>query len=147
MKKKVFISSDHAGFDAKEKLKSTLKNKYQMIDLGPKLFTKTDDYPDYAFKLAEKVSKSNSQGILICGSAVGMCIAANKVKGIRAVAAYDTKIAKLSREHNNANVLCLQGRNFPTLNARKIAETFLSTPFSNESRHLRRIKKISNYER
>src|SRR3989344_9415461 len=114
MKKEViYIGADHAGFKLKEKLKRYFDNwgiKY--VDLGGK-GEEGDDYPDYAFKVAERVARDkNSKGILICGTGTGMVIAANKIKGVRAAVAYDNYSAKMAREHNDANVLCLRGRNF-----------------------------------
>ena len=151
MKKKgdvVFISSDHAGFEMKEKLKELLSElELDYEDLGPKKLDPEDDYPDFAFKLAEKVAKTNSsKGVLVCGSGIGMCIAANKVKGIRAVNATDSFTAVMSRTHNDANVLCLPGKEYSLEELRDIVAIWLETPFSNEERHKRRIKKISKYE-
>jgi ribose 5-phosphate isomerase B len=146
MKEEVFIASDHAGFKAKERLISLLKTKYYTIDLGPHKLIPSDDYPDYAFRLAEKVVKTKSQGILICKSGIGMSIAANKVNGARAALAINSKTAKLSRQHNNANILALPAE-IPISKAKQIVQAFLSTKFINESRHVRRIKKIENYEK
>jgi len=144
----VIIASDHAGFRVKEKIKKYLERKkiaYQ--DLGTNSFESVD-YPDYALKVAEKVSKNrNRRGILVCGTGTGMTIAANKVKGIRAVAAYDAYSAKMSRVDNNANVLGLRGRFFPWEKVKEIINVWLSTPFSGETRHKRRIKKIADYEK
>jgi ribose 5-phosphate isomerase B len=148
---KIFIGSDHAGFALKEKIKEYLSNrsiKYE--DLGAKKYKKSDDYPDYAFKVAEKVAKSkdkNVRGILICGTGTGMTIAANKIPGIRAAAAYDNYSAKMSRLHNNANILGLRGRAFPFGKIKKIIDVWLNTEFSSEERHKRRLRKIEKYER
>jgi ribose 5-phosphate isomerase B len=147
MKKVVLIASDHAGFLTKEKLKDyLLRKKYTLVDFSPKLI-KGDDYPDYAFLLGKEVSSSGNLGILVCGTGAGMTIAANKVKGIRAVEAYDTFTSKLAREHNDANVLSLSGRHIPFDKIKQITNVFLETKFSNEERHKRRIKKIRDYER
>ncbi len=145
---RVIIASDHAGLRLKEKVKRYLKRKkIEYEDLGTESFTSVD-YPDYALKVAEKVVKNkNTRGILICGTGTGMTIAANKVKGIRAVAAYDAFSAKMSRIDNDTNVLGLRGRFFPFEKIRKIITVWLDTPFSGEKRHKRRIKKISDYER
>lgn len=146
MKRVVLIASDHAGFEIKEKLKSYLIGKgYTIVDFTPKL-NKVDDYPDYAFSLGEEVVKSGNSGILVCKSGAGMTIAANKVPGIRAVEAYDTFTAKLSREHNNANILTLSGEHISFDKIKSIVSTFLNTKFTGEDRHKRRLKKISNYE-
>ena len=111
----VCLASDHAGFKMKENLKKYLhNNRIYYNDLGAYKYKENDDYPDYAFKLAERVAKNgNTRGILICGSGAGMIIAANKVKGIRAVEGYDNYSAKMSRLDNNANILGLRARSFP----------------------------------
>ena len=108
---RVILASDHAGLRLKEKIKKYLaRKKIEYEDMGTNSF-KSVDYPDYAFKVAEKVAKNNhTRGILVCGTGTGMTIAANKVKGIRAVAAYDAYSAKMSRIDNDTNVLGLRGR-------------------------------------
>ena len=145
---RVMLASDHAGLRLKEKIKKYLaRKKIEYEDLGTKSF-KSVDYPDYALKVAEKVAKNkNTRGILVCGTGTGMTIAANKVKGIRAVAAYDAYSAKMSRIDNDTNVLGLRGRFFPFEKIKKIITVWLDTPFSGEKRHKRRIKKIGDYER
>lgn len=152
----IYLASDHAGFELKEKVKTYLKEKgSEFEDLGAFNLDKADDYPDYACKAAKKVADSNSgaKAILFCGSAEGMCIVANKVKGIRAVSVSTLVNARVSREHNDANVLCLSGGGtlspIPGLSledAKNITETWLSTPFSGAGRHVRRLKKISDIE-
>jgi ribose 5-phosphate isomerase B len=144
---RVILASDHAGLRLKEKVKKYLaRKKIEYEDLGTKSF-KSVDYPDYALKVAEKVAKNkNTRGILVCGTGTGMTIAANKVKGIRAVAAYDAYSAKMSRIDNDTNVLGLRGRFFPFEKIKKIITVWLDTPFSGEKRHKRRIKKIRDYE-
>lgn len=144
---RVIIASDHAGLRLKEKVKKYLKRKkIEYEDLGTESFTSVD-YPDYALKVAEKVAKNrNTRGILVCGTGTGMTIAANKVKGIRAVAAYDAYSAKMSRTDNDTNVLGLRGRFFPLEKMKKIITVWLDTPFSGKKRHKRRIKKIRDYE-
>ncbi len=145
---RVILASDHAGLRLKEKIKKYLeRKKIEYEDLGTESFTSVD-YPDYALKVAEKVVKNkNTRGILVCGTGTGMTIAANKVKGIRAVAAYDVYSAKMSRIDNDTNVLGLRGRFFPFEKMKKIITVWLDTPFSGEKRHKRRIKKIGDYER
>jgi ribose 5-phosphate isomerase B len=145
---RVILASDHAGLRLKEKVKKYLaRKKIEYEDLGTKSF-KSVDYPDYALKVAEKVAKNkNTRGILVCGTGTGMTIAANKVKGIRAVAAYDAYSAKMSRIDNDTNVLGLRGQFFPFEKIKKIITVWLDTPFSGEKRHKRRIKKIGDYER
>jgi ribose 5-phosphate isomerase B len=145
--KTVHIGADHAGFALKEHLKTFLQKKgYIVIDHGAKKFTKLDDYPDYAAKVARAVQK-RGMGILFCGSAEGICIAANKFRGIRGVAVWTLQNAKLSRQHNDANILCLSGWQLSKKTAEKIALTWLKTPFSKEKRHTRRIHKIKRLER
>jgi len=146
---KIYLGSDHAGFNLKKRIVVLLKKKgIEYEDLGGFDRNKSDDYPDYAFKVAKKVAKDkNSKGILICGGGTGMAIAANKVKGIRAVVAYDDYSAKSSREDNNTNVLCLRGRKFPIKKSERIVSIWLKTKFSGISRHERRIKKIDNFRK
>jgi len=143
IKKKIYLGSDHGGFKLKEEIKKFLNElNYEYEDLGAKNYEPLDDYPDYAYLVANKVAQTDSYGILICSSGVGMCIAANKVKGIRAVNAYNVEIAKKSREHNNTNILCL-GQNFINFQlAKDIIRAWLQTDFSNEERHKRRVKKL-----
>ena len=140
---KVILGSDHAGLALKEKLKRFLdKKKISYEDLGTHS-TAAVDYPDYAKKVARKVTTTrNTKGILICGTGTGMVMAANKVKGARAVLAYDNYSAKMSRKHNDANILCLRGRFFSQDKALRITSTWLTTPFSGEARHKKRIKKL-----
>jgi len=126
---KVIIASDHAGYRQKERIKKYLKRKkIEFVDLGTDSL-ETVDYPDYALKVAEKVAKNKDyRGILVCGTGTGMTIAANKVKGIRAVAAYDAYSAKMSRIDNDTNILGLRGRFFPLEKSKKIIAVWLNTP-------------------
>ena len=145
---KIYFGADHAGFYLKESIKKFLdKKRIGYVDVGNQKLEEGDDYPDYAFKVAEMVSRSKgNKGILICGTGGGMCIAANKVKGIRAVTAFDKYTAKMSRIDNDSNILCLRGRKFFTGKALKIVNSWLSTEFSGKGRHKKRIDKISEYE-
>ena len=140
--KKVCIASDHAGFDLKEKIKDFLINKYvSIIDLGP-FENKSVDYPDYAKKLAKRVkAKKSDIGIQLCGSGTGMAISANKIKGIRAAVCYNIKSTRLSRQHNNANIIALGARLTKKSVSLKLVEAFLKTSFEG-GRHLKRIRKI-----
>ena len=140
--KKIFISSDHAGFKLKEDIKISLKRKkLRFEDLGPMNNSKVD-YPDYAHKLARKVKVSkNNIGILVCGSGTGMNIAANKHKNVRAAQCFNVKSTKLSRLHNDANIITLGSRLISKKNALKFVGIFLNTNFDG-GRHLKRIKKI-----
>ncbi len=136
--RRVYIASDHAGFKLKLHLLKMFPN---MADLG----TKSDesvDYPDFAHKLTKEILKNkNNVGILICGTGVGMSIAANRKKGIRAGLVNNTKTARLIRKHNDANVLVLPGRFIKKNEAKKCVQTFLSTEFE-AGRHMKRINKI-----
>ena len=140
--KKIFISSDHAGFKLKETIKNYLRNKKVVFeDLGPKDDSRVD-YPDYAHKVAKKVKLNKSNvGILVCGSGTGMNIAANKHKNIRAAQCFNLKSTKLSRLHNDANIITLGSRLITTKNALKFISVFLNTKFDG-GRHLKRVKKI-----
>ena len=140
--KKIFISSDHAGFKLKETIKDYLSNKkIKFEDLGP-MTDSSVDYPDYAHKVARKVKLNKSNvGILVCGSGTGMNIAANKHKNIRAAQCFNLKSTKLSRLHNDANIITLGSRLITKKNALKFISVFLNTKFDG-GRHLKRIKKI-----
>ena len=140
--RKIFISSDHAGFKLKETIKVYLRNKkIKFEDLGPKDDSSVD-YPDYAHKVARKVkSRKSNIGILVCGSGTGMNIAANKHKNIRAAQCFNLKSTKLSRLHNDANIITLGSRLITKKNALKFISVFLNTKFDG-GRHLRRVKKI-----
>ena len=140
--KKIFISSDHAGFKLKEDIKKHLKKKkLSFQDLGPKDDARVD-YPDYAHKVAKKVKISKKNiGILVCGSGTGMNIAANKHKNIRAAQCFNLKSAKLSRLHNDANIITLGSRMLSKKLALSCVIAFLNTKFEG-GRHLKRIKKI-----
>jgi ribose 5-phosphate isomerase B len=140
--KKISLASDHAGFVLKEIIKNKLtKEKIKVIDLGPKT-NMSVDYPDYAKKVARNVSsKKTNMGILVCGSGTGMAMSANKFRKIRAAVCYNSVSTRLSRTHNNANILALGSRLTKKKEAIKLVNIFLSTKFEG-GRHLRRIKKI-----
>ena len=140
--KKVVLASDHAGFKLKDEIKKFLiKKKREVIDLGTEN-TRSVDYPDYAHLLSKKMEKNKNQfGILVCGSGAGMSMAANKHKNIRAALCYDIKSTKLSRLHNNANVMTIGAKLTKKNVALKCVSTFLKTNFDG-GRHLRRVKKI-----
>ncbi len=140
--KTIFISSDHAGYKLKEAIKDYLKiKKLKFQDLGPKDDSRVD-YPDYAHKVARKVNLNNNNvGILVCGSGTGMNIAANKHKNIRAAQCFNVKSTKLSRLHNDANIITLGSRLITKKNALKFVGIFLNTKFDG-GRHLKRVKKI-----
>ena len=140
--KKICIASDHAGFTLKDKIKDLLISKnISVIDLGTS-DTVSVDYPDYAKKVSKRVKSGKSEvGILVCGSGTGMAISANKIKGIRAAVCYNLKSTRLSRQHNNANILALGARLTKRNIALKLVNIFLSTKFEG-GRHLRRVKKV-----
>ena len=140
--KKICIASDHAGFNLKENIKDYLINKnVSIIDLGPNK-KKSVDYPDYAKKIGNRIkSKKSDIGILVCGSGTGMSISANKIKNIRAAVCYNAMSTRLSRQHNNANIIALGSRLTKKSLSLKLVEIFLKTKFEG-GRHLKRIKKI-----
>ena len=140
--KKIFISSDHAGYKLKELIKTNLEKKnIKYTDLGP-YNTNPVDYPDYAHKVAKKVKINNKNvGILVCGSGMGMNIAANRHKNIRAAQCFDLKSTKLSRLHNDANIITLGSRLLTNKNALNFVNVFLKTKFEG-GRHTKRIRKI-----
>ena len=128
---KVYIGSDHAGFDLKESIKNYLKEKkIEFVDLGTDSAARSVDYPDYAKKVAEETAKDpDSIGILACGTGIGMSIAANKVKGIRAALIYDEYTAEVAKKHNNANVITFGGRTMTPLEVERYLDNFLNTEF------------------
>ncbi len=148
-KQVIFIGSDHAGYEAKTGLKPFIESLgFVVTDLGA--FNENPiDYPDVAREVAEKVieyAKDGARGILICGSGIGMAMAANKLKGIRAVVAADENSAQLSRQHNDANVLTMGARTTNIDLMKKIVEKFFTTSFENVERHVRRVEKMDKIE-
>ncbi len=140
--KKIFISSDHAGYNLKELIKKKFKKKYKFQDLGTNNSKNSVNYPDYAHKLCKKVgTNSKNMGILVCGSGIGMSMAANRHKKIRAAVCYSVKNTKLSRLHNNANIITLGSRLTKKNIAFKCVEIFMNTKFEG-GRHKKRVKKI-----
>lgn len=163
----IYLGSDHGGFDLKEKIKNWLTEwEYSFEDLGNKVYDKEDDYPLYAFAVAEKVAKEEKnlpagrqdgkvyptpwkerpKGILCCRSAAGMVIAANKVKGARATTVFDLRSARHCRLHNDVNILALSGDWLEDYKVKEILKTWLTTEFSGEERHRRRLKQIEKFE-
>ncbi len=136
------IASDHAGYKLKEDIKNYLIDKnFSIFDVGP-FNDESVDYPDYAKKLGNRIKhKKSDMGILVCGSGTGMAISANKIKSIRAAVCYNLKSTRLSRQHNNANIITLGSRLINKKLSFKLVVTFLKTKFEG-GRHLRRIKKI-----
>ncbi len=142
----IYISSDHGGFDLKKQVLEQFKD--QLVDLGPTELIEDDDYPDYAFALAQKVaSDSESLGILICRSGNGMVIAANKVKGAYAALCFTEKHAQMAKEDDNANILALDADYEDAQTHFKIIKAFLNSKFAGiDTRHGRRFSKIKNFE-
>jgi ribose 5-phosphate isomerase B len=142
----IAVGSDHRGYQAKEHIKSIISQMgHQFIDVGTK-DNSPSDYPDIAYLAASAVSKGQAdRAILVCGTGIGMCIAANKIKGIRAALCCDELSAQISRHHNDSNVLCLSGDMVGDILLRKMVEVWLTTEFQG-GRHLRRIQKIAAIE-
>lgn len=146
---KVVIGADHGGFELKESIKQFLiKNNFDVTDAGNLVYDAKDDYPDFAIAVAEKVASGNyDKGIIICGSGVGACIAANKIKGVRASVCHDTYSARQGVEHDKMNMLCLGGRIIGIEPAYEIVNAFVNARFSNEERHVRRLNKVLALEK
>lgn len=143
----IYIASDHQGYKSKTEIAKFLDSlSREYTDLGPHKFDPNDDYPDYAFLLGETVVKTNSIGIIICGSGIGVCIATNKVIGVRAGYCESTEHALKSKQDDNTNILVLDSMTFNPKVDFQIIKTWLDTPFSGEERHIRRINKIISYE-
>jgi ribose 5-phosphate isomerase B len=144
----IYIGADHRGFELKEKIKAKIKiHNYQFEDLGAFEFDPEDDYTDIAIKVAKKVAEIvNNMGILLCGSGAGVAIAANKVKRIRAFSADNPKILENARKDDEINILCLPADFIDENLAWELIEIFLNTEFVSSENHLRRIKKIDDYE-
>jgi ribose 5-phosphate isomerase B len=142
MPETIILGSDHAGFDLKEKVKKALDRLgVPHEDVGSQS-TESVDYPDYAHRVAEAVGTGrHTRGIVVCGTGIGVSMAANRHAGVRAAVAYDLETARLSREHNDANVLALGGRSLDHALAERILEVWLKTPFAG-GRHARRVEKI-----
>jgi ribose 5-phosphate isomerase B len=146
---KIYLGSDHRGFELKEKLKQQLTEwGHDYEDVGPFEYNKDDDYPDFAEAVAVKVGSSEgAQGILICGSGIGVCITANKIKGVRAGTMAGPEQTKASVSDEDTNVLCLSADYTDEKINLEIVKTFLESKFSGEERHLRRVNKIKNIEK
>ena len=139
---KIAIGSDHAGFDAKEEVKRYIESLgHEVNDVGTYDRERTD-YPDYAHKVTRLVTGGQAErGILVCGTGIGVCIAANKVRGIRAALPYSVETARLARAHNDTNVLCLGGRTMTRAQREEMTKVWLETPFEG-GRHAKRIDKL-----
>jgi len=146
---KVALAADHNGFELKQDISIQLeKAGYEVLDLGPHSYDPLDDYPDYADKLAESVTKGECQrGIMVCGSGVGASVAANKRKGIRAAVCHDIYSAHQGVEHDDMNVLCLGARIIGSEVASELVKAFVNASFTGEERHKRRLDKVLRMER
>lgn len=143
----IYLGSDHAGFFLKEEVKQYLKGRgIRFQDVGNEQYDPADDYPDFAVKVAERVSGTKHRGILFCGSAIGMVIAANKVHGVRAAHVFSSYTAQQSKAHDNVNVLVLAGRITKTREAKRLIGIWLNTKFSSERKYRRRVQKLQRFE-
>lgn len=140
----IYLGSDHAGYTLKQEIKKHLESTgKKFVDLGVFAVDPPVDYPEIAREVSEKVSENKgSAGILICGTGTGMCMAANKMPGIRGAACESAQTVEMARRHNDANVLCLGGRVLTTETANSFVDIFIATPFEAEERHVRRVNKI-----
>lgn len=145
---RIAIGADHGGFPLNERIVEELKRAgHQVIDFGTHDGSQADDYPDYASQVGESVKRGEAErGILVCGSGVGACVAANKLKGVRACLCHDTYSAHQGVEHDDINVLCLGARIVGVELALELVRAFLGARFTNEERHVRRLKKITEME-
>ncbi len=146
---RVYLGSDHAGFELKTHLANHLNSQgYEVVDVGPRSFDPDDDYPAYCIATGlAVVADPGSLAVVIGGSGNGEQIAANKVTGVRAALAWNLDTARLAREHNDANVVAVGARQHPLDQATALVEAFLTTPFSGNERHARRIAQLAEYER
>ena len=146
---RVAIGADHAGYDLKEAVSGRLsRTGYETVDVGAHEFDPTDDYPDFAVAVAEMVRSGEAdRGIIVCGSGVGSCVAANKLKGVRACVCHDTYSARQGVEHDDLNVLCLGGRIVGVSLADALVAAFLEARYTGEGRHARRLGKVLEAER
>ncbi|MET7808050.1 ribose-5-phosphate isomerase [Micromonospora chersina] len=145
---RVYLGSDHAGFELKVHLANHLaKQGYEVVDVGPHAFDPDDDYPAFCLHTGQRVvDDQGSLGVVIGGSGNGEQIAANKVAGVRAALAWNIDTAQLAREHNDANIVAIGGRQHTLDEATALVEAFLTTPFSGNPRHARRIAQVADYE-
>ncbi len=146
---KISLAADHNGFDLKNEISDQLEREgHEVIDVGPHSHDPLDDYPDYAKKLANSVSRGESlRGIMICGSGVGASVASNKVKGIRAAVCHDIYSAHQGVEHDDMNVLCLGSRIVGGEVARELVKAFITAEYTGEERHQRRLDKVLDMEK
>jgi ribose 5-phosphate isomerase B len=146
---KIAVASDHGGFELKKAVLKFLKSEnIDVSDLGNTKYDPNDDYPDFAEILAKRISsKDFERGILICGSGIGACIAANKIKGVRAAVCHDTYSARQGVEHDDMNILCIGARVIGDKLAQELVHAFIGAQFRREERFLRRLEKVINIEK
>lgn len=143
----IYLGADHRGYFLKEKIKAWLSTlEYDFLDLGASSYDKEDDYPDIGIRVGEKVVEAKGKGILICGSGIGACVAANKVPGVRAGLCLLAKQAAAGRNDDDMNILCINADLVSDDDNREILRVFLETPFGAEERYVRRINKMKQYE-
>lgn len=145
----IYIAADHNGYEMKNQLVTWLQEEgHTVVDMGPESLNPQDDYPDYGIQVARAVAENpkDRYGVLLCGSGVGMSVVADKVPGIRAALIHDPEIAKSAQRDDDINVLALGADYISLENAKNVITSWLTTPFSGEERHTRRINKISEYE-
>lgn len=145
---RILLGADHGGFALKQELAQRLRSAgHDVVDLGAHEYDAKDDYPDFALAVARGVAEGRGErGLIVCGSGVGACVAANKVRGVRAALCHDTYSAHQGVEHDDLNVLCLGGRIIGGALAREVVEAFVNATFSGEERHRRRLQKVLDAE-
>lgn len=148
MKSTIYVGADHAGWKLKEEIEVYLqKEGYVVVDMGNEHLVNDDDYPDFGHAVAKRVvTDPNGRGIVLCGNAQGICIVANKVRGVRAATGFNEEAAKTSRADDHSNILCLPGRFLKSKEAMKIVKIWLDTEPSDSERHIRRLKKLEDIE-
>jgi ribose 5-phosphate isomerase B len=148
-KGKLHIASDHGGYHLKKRLIRFIENELSLKveDMGPQEYKEEDDYPDYAIPLAQKVASEKSRGIVICKNGEGVCMASNKIDGIRAGIGYNLMAAESMMADDNTNVLCLAAKALSEDHAMAVTKKWLETEFSEEERHVRRLKKVEELEK
>ncbi|MFC1788135.1 RpiB/LacA/LacB family sugar-phosphate isomerase [Patescibacteria group bacterium] len=144
----IYIGADHAGWELKEGLEGFLSDQgYKVVDMGNQNLVNDDDYPEFGHAVAKRViTDEDARGIVLCGNAQGICIVSNKVKGVRAATGFNKEAAETSRTDDNSNILCLPGRHLSLAEATEIVSIWLTTDFSGEDRHVRRLKKVEDIE-
>ena len=145
---RILLGADHGGFELKQELAAHLRSAgHDVVDLGAHEYDAADDYPDFALLVSRGVAAGDGErGVIVCGSGVGACVAANKVKGVRAALCHDTYSAHQGVEHDDLNVLCLGGRIIGGALAREVLDAFVNAKFSGEERHRRRLQKVLEAE-